>query len=92
MSSFSTPPRQPILPVDDPTESWERVRSHQIFAPPPTSAAAAAASDDDDERPARALRIACISDTHGRHRSITVPPCDVLIHAGDFTNVGEPEL
>ena len=45
----------------------------------------------DDDRRRRVLRIACISDTHGRHRSVRVPPCDVLIHGGDFTNVGEPE-
>jgi len=144
-SSFSTPPRQPILPVDDPSEAWERVRLHQVFAAPPTSAvvtpppAAAAATtstgrrpeldgdidddasraprqtkttaskllrgaaestrtgksqeDDDvvDDDDNRILRVACVSDTHGYHRSVNVPECDVLIHAGDFTNVGEPE-
>lgn len=25
-----------------------------------------------------------ISDTHRRHREIEIPPCDVLIHCGDF--------
>lgn len=34
-------------------------------------------------------RWVCISDTHTRHRQIdTLPPGDVLIHAGDFTNTG----
>jgi Icc-related predicted phosphoesterase len=35
------------------------------------------------------MRIACISDTHGRHRQIDVPPCDVLVIAGDMTWRGE---
>jgi Icc-related predicted phosphoesterase len=26
-----------------------------------------------------------ISDTHDLHREVDVPPCDILIHAGDFT-------
>ena len=38
-----------------------------------------------------ALRIVCISDTHARHRSITMPPGDILIHAGDLTRLGEEE-
>lgn len=36
------------------------------------------------------LRIVCISDTHGLHGKIPfIPPGDVLIHAGDLTNIGE---
>ena len=30
------------------------------------------------------LRICAISDTHNRHRCITVPKCDILIHTGDI--------
>jgi len=30
-----------------------------------------------------------ISDTHTKHRQVQLPESDVLIHAGDFTNVGE---
>lgn len=30
------------------------------------------------------MKIACISDTHGQHRSVTIPEVDVLIHAGDI--------
>eukprot|EP00760_Papus_ankaliazontas_P034637 PhM_4_TR7321/c0_g1_i1/m.583 len=30
------------------------------------------------------LRIVCISDTHGKHEMVDVPPGDVLIHAGDI--------
>ena len=32
--------------------------------------------------------IVTISDTHGRHKEIEVPEGDILIHAGDFSNVG----
>jgi hypothetical protein len=44
------------------------------------------------EKPPGVVRFVCISDTHGRHRAIKhVPPGDVLLHAGDITNVGELE-
>lgn len=29
-------------------------------------------------------KIVCLSDTHGQHWQIDVPPGDILIHAGDF--------
>ncbi len=32
------------------------------------------------------MNLVCISDTHGLHDHVRVPPCDVLIHAGDCTN------
>eukprot|EP00035_Acanthoeca_spectabilis_P011896 m.209628 g.209628 ORF g.209628 m.209628 type:complete len:262 (-) comp15475_c0_seq3:4605-5390(-) len=35
-----------------------------------------------------AVSVVCISDTHGRHAELTIPPGDVLIHAGDFTRFG----
>eukprot|EP00092_Neocalanus_flemingeri_P056375 GFUD01066822.1.p1 GENE.GFUD01066822.1~~GFUD01066822.1.p1 ORF type:complete len:362 (+),score=99.23 GFUD01066822.1:214-1299(+) len=34
------------------------------------------------------VRLVCMSDTHGRHRELQVPPGDILIHSGDFTNTG----
>lgn len=37
------------------------------------------------------LKICCISDTHGHHKKVTIPECDVLIHAGDYTNRGSKE-
>ena len=38
------------------------------------------------------IRIICISDTHSKHPSMPpLPPCDILIHAGDFTNLGSLE-
>jgi Icc-related predicted phosphoesterase len=35
------------------------------------------------------VTVACISDTHGKHRDVYVPDADVLIHAGDFTHFGK---
>jgi|CZKL01.1.fsa_nt_gi predicted phosphohydrolase len=35
------------------------------------------------------MRVVCISDTHELHRELTVPPGDLLIHAGDFTFFGK---
>jgi len=34
------------------------------------------------------MKIVCISDTHGRHEHIGLPEGDLLLHAGDLTNVG----
>jgi predicted phosphodiesterase len=35
------------------------------------------------------LRLVCISDTHNAHAALgALPPGDVLVHAGDFTDVG----
>lgn len=36
----------------------------------------------------RKLRIVAISDTHGRHDELDVPPGDVLLHAGDLLMKG----
>lgn len=33
--------------------------------------------------------LACISDTHQHHKKLFIEPCDILIHAGDFTYHGE---
>lgn len=37
------------------------------------------------------MKIVCISDTHGKHKRVSVPPGDVLVVAGDFTNIGNLE-
>ncbi|KAG9406145.1 hypothetical protein AC1031_002480 [Aphanomyces cochlioides] len=34
------------------------------------------------------IRFVCISDTHGKHAQLALPPGDVLIHAGDFSRRG----
>lgn len=31
------------------------------------------------------MHLVAISDTHGLHDQVRVPPCDVLVHAGDFS-------
>jgi Icc-related predicted phosphoesterase len=36
------------------------------------------------------MRIVCMSDTHNRHGGLEVPPGELLIHAGDFTVMGDP--
>lgn len=35
------------------------------------------------------IKICCISDTHGKHKQVEIPQCDILIHAGDYTIAGE---
>lgn len=30
------------------------------------------------------MKIVHISDTHGKHEAITIPPCDLLVHTGDI--------
>lgn len=37
------------------------------------------------------MKLVLISDTHGLHDRLGIPPCDVLIHAGDFSNHGTVE-
>ncbi|MFN0060039.1 MAG: metallophosphatase domain-containing protein [Planctomycetota bacterium] len=37
----------------------------------------------------RLLTIVALSDTHGLHDRITVPPGDILVHAGDLTRRGK---
>lgn len=39
------------------------------------------------KRPGSA-RVVFISDTHGRHGTLRVPPCDVLCHCGDVMFMG----
>ena len=37
------------------------------------------------------VRIVVVSDTHGMHRALNIPACDILIHCGDATNFGAVE-
>jgi Icc-related predicted phosphoesterase len=37
------------------------------------------------------MRIVCLSDSHGQHRAVPIPPGDVVIHAGDVSKRGENE-
>ena len=38
----------------------------------------------------KSFKIVAISDTHSKHENLVIPPCDILIHAGDATFGGEP--
>ena len=40
---------------------------------------------------AHPMRFVLISDTHGLHDHITLPKGDILLHCGDFTNMGMQE-
>lgn len=39
----------------------------------------------------KGLKVVALSDTHARHRTLSVPACDVLVHAGDACNLGNKE-
>src|ERR1700754_524117 len=34
-------------------------------------------------------RIVHISDTHGKHKNVTIPECDILICSGDISPLGQ---
>ena len=37
------------------------------------------------------MKVIAISDTHGQHRWLSLPPGDLIIHAGDLTKTGKRE-
>src|ERR1700749_233377 len=37
------------------------------------------------------IKIACISDTHTKHKQLKIPECDILVCAGDFTYQGKEQ-
>jgi predicted phosphodiesterase len=46
-------------------------------------------TEEDNDKLPPGRRILCISDTHGKHDLIkTMPPADILIHAGDYSSTG----
>ncbi|CAE8698018.1 unnamed protein product [Polarella glacialis] len=49
------------------------------------------AEQSETKRISSSTRLVCISDTHGCHRDLKLPPGDVLIHAGDLTQYNEAE-
>lgn len=61
--------------------TWKQICTDQVFLDPPTAITC--------QKPAGCTRLVIISDTHGTHRSLFLPPGDVLIQGGDFTNSGE---
>lgn len=34
------------------------------------------------------MKIICIADSHNKHSEIVIPPGDLIVHAGDFTEAG----
>lgn len=36
------------------------------------------------------MKVVLISDSHGQHHHLDLPPGDILIHAGDFSRSGKP--
>ena len=89
---MQTPPRQPTLPIHKPDICWSQLKDSQSFTTIPTKKSNTISPNDDhyDTPSSKSfLRIACISDTHGKHWSIPIPKCDILIHGGDFTQSGE---
>ena len=72
-----------------PDAAWSILSETQKFLPLPTTTSAA---HDHDHDPLSSTRIACMSDTHGKHRNILIPKCDILIHGGDFTKSGEQKI
>lgn len=47
----------------------------------------------DDFGSSPSTRIVCMSDTHGKHDDIQfLPRGDILVHAGDFTKIGETNI
>ncbi|MDB6079917.1 MAG: Ser/Thr protein phosphatase family protein, partial [Akkermansiaceae bacterium] len=36
--------------------------------------------------------VCVIADTHRKHRDLTIPPCDLLIHGGDMCSFQRQDL
>jgi len=37
------------------------------------------------------ITVVVMSDSHGKHRDVVIPECDILIHAGDISNFNRQE-
>lgn len=61
-----------------------------VFVPDPKVEFCAQYQDYSAIPPKRSgtARVALVSDTHGRHSTLRVPPCDVLCHCGDIMFMG----
>lgn len=74
--------REPSRPLSkDPDEAWRQISPKQVFADIPHS--------HSSTKDPNCVRLVCISDTHGKHRNVQLPPGDILIHGGDFSKSGE---
>jgi len=82
---YTTTPRHSNPPLGDPDLAYNILKPHQQFCEVPTVIKR-------PYDPKNYTRIACISDTHGQHRQVFIPQCDILLHGGDFTQTGEHRL
>jgi len=90
LEAIINPIGAPNISSDDPDSTWAALESSQTFVDSPnivhtpdwiTELDWPATADG-------AVRCVCISDTHGHHAHVDVPPGTILIHAGDFTMCG----
>jgi Icc-related predicted phosphoesterase len=72
-----------VQPSNNPDEVWSQIKASQPSRPIVVA--------EDTARQPDTIRFVAVSDTHGLHRKVTVPSGDVLLHTGDFTDVGQPE-
>ncbi|GFS02309.1 metallophosphoesterase domain-containing protein 1 [Elysia marginata] len=76
----------PIHPLtSNPTKAWDKIKVKQVVEKvQPT--------DPSTEIPEDKIRFVFLSDTHSQVEKLTgfVPPGDVVVHAGDFTQIGLP--
>lgn len=90
------PPRALKVGVADPTSAWEITQATQGV---PAQLSCGEIFTGKIEKPADAIRCVIISDTHSYESKqmgiktafAEIPNGDVLIHCGDFTNVGKLE-
>lgn len=72
--------------ADDPDKAWSVAQTSQVFKK-------VELPSKNSRKPEGHVRVVCISDTHNLTNYggplSRVPNGDVLIHAGDFTNVGK---
>ena len=67
----------------DPTIAWDHIKVHQTVNE-------VQLLKPDDPKPPGHTRFVCISDTHNRTDTLKIPDGDVLLHAGDFSDTGQP--
>ncbi|KAK3591069.1 hypothetical protein CHS0354_005463 [Potamilus streckersoni] len=71
--------------TNSPTRAWQKLQVHQkVVKVTPMDPSTPILADH--------IRFVCLSDTHSRIEKgqIKIPDGDVLLHAGDFTNIGLP--
>ncbi|XP_071941910.1 metallophosphoesterase MPPED2-like [Antedon mediterranea] len=69
----------------NPDKVWDRLKVKQTFK-------TVTPMDPSTPKPEGYTRFVCISDTHSRQSHMPpIPQGDVLLHAGDFTNIGMPK-